>query len=87
MTYVGAVCSYINDHFYLDFCSNSSNLHFFYTSRKCRPLANYFRTQEVLDICISVQNQTDICCLRVAYFQFQFPHFVYFCSMADPYPT
>ena len=42
--------------------------------------------QKVLNIRISVQNQTDIVdffYLSITYFQFQFPLFVCFYSMAD----
>jgi len=52
------------------------------TSRKRRPLADYFRKQEVLNTGICAQNRTDIFLiyLSVTYFQFQFPLFVSFYS-------
>ena len=52
-----------------------------------RPLADYFRTREVLNVYhICVQKQTDpvVFCLSVTYFQFRFPLSVCFCTMPIP---
>ena len=47
--------------------------------------ADYFQMQKVIDICISVQNETDVFVsyLSVNYFQFRFPFFVSLYSVAE----
>jgi len=46
---------------------------------------DYFRTEEVLNIYIGVENETDFLCeLIKRYFQFQFRCFVSFNIMAEP---
>ena len=56
-----------------------------HTSRNAALRTDYFRTEEVLNICISVQNQTDFLChlIKRYLFQFKFPPFVCFYSMAE----